>query len=86
MPLRTTGLQHGTSSRWNEAHPTALAVVGVPTVRGKQALREYWNKAVARIGSLRFTVDRVLWDAGARELAIIYDSEIDGRKRRVSET
>ena len=25
--------------------PTALAVVGVPTVRGKQALREYWNKA-----------------------------------------
>lgn len=65
--------------------PTALAVVGVPTVRGKQALREYWNKAVARIGSLRFTVDRVLWDAGARELAIIYDSEIDGRKRRVSE-
>ena len=65
--------------------PTALAVVGVPTVGGKQALREYWNKAVARIGSLRFTVDRVLWDAGARELAIIYDSEIDGRKRRVSE-
>ena len=65
--------------------PTALAVVGVPTVRGKQALREYWNKAVARIGSLRFTVDRVLWDASARELAIIYDSEIDGRKRRVSE-
>jgi ketosteroid isomerase-like protein len=65
--------------------PTALAVVGEPTVRGKQALREYWNKAVARIGSLRFTVDRVLWDASARELAILYDSEIDGRKRRVSE-
>ena len=65
--------------------PTALAVVGGPTVRGKQTLREYWNKAVARIRSLRFTVDRVLWDASARELAIIYDSEIDGRKRRVSE-
>jgi ketosteroid isomerase-like protein len=65
--------------------PTALAVVGEPTVPGKQALREYWNKAVARIGSLRFTVDRVLWDASARELAILYDSEIDGRKRRVSE-
>jgi ketosteroid isomerase-like protein len=24
--------------------PTALAVVGEPTVRGKQALREYWNR------------------------------------------
>ena len=33
--------------------PTALAVVGVATLRGKQALRDYWNKAVARIGSLR---------------------------------
>ena len=65
--------------------PTALAVVGVATVSGKQALREYWNKAVARVGSLRFVVDRVLWDARSRELAIIYDSEIGGQKRRVSE-
>lgn len=65
--------------------PTALAVMGVATVRGKQALREYWTRALARIESLRFTVDRVLWDAGTRELAIIYDSEINGRKRRASE-
>ena len=65
--------------------PTALAVVGVATLRGKQALRDYWNKAVARIGSLRFTVDRALWDAEHRELAIVYESEIDGRRRRVSE-
>src|SRR5262245_6568481 len=65
--------------------PTALAVVGTATVRGKQALRDYWNQALARIGSLRFAVDRVLWDASSRELAIIYDSEVGGRKRRVSE-
>jgi ketosteroid isomerase-like protein len=65
--------------------PTALAVMGVATIRGKQALREYWTRALARIESLRFTVDRVLWDAGTRELAIIYDSEINGRKRRASE-
>jgi ketosteroid isomerase-like protein len=65
--------------------PTALAVVGVGTVRGKQALREYWNRAVARAGSLRFVVDRVLWDAGSGELAIIYVSEVGGRKRRISE-
>src|SRR5215471_1042472 len=42
--------------------PTAAAVVGVRTVSGKQALRDYWNKAVARVESLRFIVDRVLWD------------------------
>jgi len=65
--------------------PTAQAVVGVGTVRGKQALREYWEKAIARIGSLRFAVDRVLWDAETRELAIIYVSEAGGRRRRISE-
>jgi hypothetical protein len=65
--------------------PTALAVVGVGTVLGKQALREYWNKAIAQVGSLRFVVDRILWDPGTRELAIIYISEIDGRSRRISE-
>ena len=27
----------------------------------------------------------MLWDAGTRELAIIYDAEVAGRQRRVSE-
>jgi ketosteroid isomerase-like protein len=67
------------------ASPTALAVMGTPTLRGKGALREYWAKALARIASLRFTVDRVVWDADCRELAIIYTSEIDGKAKRVSE-
>jgi len=65
--------------------PTAVAVMGVATVLGKQALRAYWTTALARVGSLRFRIDRVLWDASMQELAIIYDSEIDGRTRRVSE-
>jgi ketosteroid isomerase-like protein len=65
--------------------PTALAVVGVTTVRGKQALRDYWNAAVARLGSLRFSVDRVLWDATTREMAIVHEVEMAGRARRVSE-
>lgn len=65
--------------------PTAQAVVGSATVRGKDALRAYWNTALARIGSLRFDLDRVVWDAASRELAIVYTSEIDGKHRRVSE-
>ena len=65
--------------------PTALAVVGSPTVRGKEALRAYWIAALAQISSLRFTVDHTLWDPVRRELAIIYISETDGRTRRVSE-
>jgi hypothetical protein len=65
--------------------PTALAVVGSPTVRGKEALRGYWITALGRIGSIRFTVDSVLWDPGSRTLAILYTSETDGKVRRVSE-
>ena len=65
--------------------PTAAAVVGRFTVHGKEALREYWATALARIGSIEFTLDHVMWDATTRELAIIYTAHIDGRSRRVSE-
>ena len=65
--------------------PTALAVVGQETVRGKEALRDYWRAALGRIQSLRFTVERVVWDEASRELAIIYVSETNGIAKRVSE-
>ena len=65
--------------------PTALALLGDGTVRGKSALRAYWAAGLGRIGSLHFTVDRVLWDPRQRELAIIYTSTIDGTTKRVSE-
>ncbi len=65
--------------------PTALAVVGAATVRGKSALRHYWNTAMARITSMHFRVDRLLWDADRRELAIIYVATTDGQARRMSE-
>jgi steroid delta-isomerase len=67
------------------ASPTALAVTGSPVVHGKDALREYWTQALARSGSIEFSVIRVLWDAGSRELAIIYLAAIDGRSGTVSE-
>jgi limonene-1,2-epoxide hydrolase len=65
--------------------PTALAVVGVPTVHGKEELRAYWMAALNRIKSLHFKLDRILWDPERRELAIIYTSEVDGTTKRVSE-
>ena len=65
--------------------PTALAVTGSAVVRGKSALRAYWKSALARVTSLHFTVDRVLWDPQSRELAIIYTEEINGTAKRVSE-
>jgi ketosteroid isomerase-like protein len=65
--------------------PTALALLGDGTVRGKAALRAYWAAALSRIASLHFAVDRVIWDPRRRELAIIYTSTIDGKTKRVSE-
>ena len=65
--------------------PTAKAVTGAGVVHGKTALRTYWTAALARLSHLHFTVERVLWDAAAQELAIIYLSETGERKRRVSE-
>jgi ketosteroid isomerase-like protein len=65
--------------------PTALAVVGSPLVRGKDALRSYWAKALAPVESIRFVVHHVLWDPARRELAIIYTQHINGAPKRVSE-
>ena len=65
--------------------PTAQDVVGQATVRGKDALRDYWNTALGRIASLRFTLDRILWDVDARELGIVYTSDTNGSVKRVME-
>ena len=65
--------------------PKALAAVGMPTVRGKEALRDYWMMALEPVKSLRFTLVRVIWDPDASELAIIYDREVDGGGDRASE-
>lgn len=65
--------------------PTALAITGAPVTRGKPALRAYWHAAIARIGTLRFSIDHILWDPVCSELAIIYTSDIDGNIKRVSE-
>lgn len=65
--------------------PRALAVVGVATVRGKPALRDYWARSLAAIASLRFVLRRISWDPATSELAIFYDRDVDGRLDRAAE-
>jgi ketosteroid isomerase-like protein len=65
--------------------PTALAVVGSASVRGKRALRDYWNTAhgahlFAALHRGAGVVGRAGW-----ELAIIYTAAINENSRRVSE-
>jgi limonene-1,2-epoxide hydrolase len=65
--------------------PKALEAVGLPTVHGKDALRDYWTKALQPVTSLRFTIVRVVWDPHTSELAIIYDRQVNGRPDRAAE-
>ena len=64
--------------------PKALEAVRLPTVHGKEALRDYWTKALQPVTSLRFTIVRVVWDPHTSELAIIYDRQVNGRPDRAA--
>lgn len=65
--------------------PKAVDAVGRPTVKGKAAVRAYWEKALTRITSLQFTVRRAVWDPTGRELGIVYDREVNGSHDRALE-
>lgn len=66
--------------------PTAATVTGSPEVRGKDALRAYWIKALGlRSEPLQFSLESFLWDAQRRAILIIYTSAESGRKIRKSE-
>jgi hypothetical protein len=65
--------------------PKAVETVGQPTVRGTPALRAYWERALAGIAELHFAVDRVVWDPVHRELGIVYDRAVNGRRDRALE-
>jgi hypothetical protein len=60
--------------------PKAATITGCGTVRGKAALAEYWRAALAKIGSLRFTLVAAFWDPAAATLVIRYTAELAGNR------
>jgi hypothetical protein len=65
--------------------PKALAITGRAVVEGKPALRAYWQAALEKITTLRFTLDRALWDDAARTLVIVYVAELGDQRSRACE-
>lgn len=65
--------------------PIAADLVGRSALKGKAELRAYWEKALAGISTLHFTVERVLWDAELSELAVLYVATLDTRRRHACE-
>ena len=60
-------------------------IVGTGEVRGKPALRAYWNTALSRATSLHFELDHAAFDPAREELFIVYVAAIDGKRVRACE-
>jgi hypothetical protein len=65
--------------------PRAIAFGGRATLPSRQELAVYWKAALDSIGSLHFTLDRVINDPEARRVAILYVREFDGKRMRAAE-
>jgi ketosteroid isomerase-like protein len=65
--------------------PKAVAVIGKGSIEGKSELRKYWESRLVLIQSLRFTLDRVLWDAESWTATIVYVADINGQPLRACE-
>jgi hypothetical protein len=65
--------------------PRAAEVTGNPVVLGRQALRDYWQRAMAGVESIVFEVEQVLQDVSGEHIVIVYTSDIDDRRKRACE-
>ena len=65
--------------------PLAERTTGSAVIVGTEALRAYWEKALAGIDTLRFTLLDVLCDEERQALAIHYEAELNGELRRACE-
>jgi len=65
--------------------PRALAFVGRADLHSREELAAYWKAALGGIGSLRFTLERVVNDHEAGTLVILYIAELDGGSVRAAE-
>lgn len=65
--------------------PVAGEVVGRSALRNKAELRAYWQKGVARLSVLEFTLDRASWDERRRTLTVTYQARLNGEAKRACE-
>ena len=65
--------------------PLAASIVGNAVISSKVALERYWRAAIARISSLKFTLEGFSWDPSQRTLTVRFLSEIDGRAMQACE-
>lgn len=64
--------------------PVAHERMGTATIAGRDMLKAYWSGA-RKLPTLKFTLDRALWDGVLRELVVVYTAERGGPPQRALE-
>lgn len=65
--------------------PRAAIVTGKATVRGRQALRDYWTRALAAVPDLEFKLESAVCDEISQTVLVHYASQAGGRVVRACE-
>jgi steroid delta-isomerase len=65
--------------------PRAAIVTGEARVRGRDALYDYWTKALAAVPDLKFTGESVVCDEKAQTVLVHYLAHVGGRTVRACE-
>ena len=65
--------------------PVARNLFGRPMLRNKKELEDYWRTALGRISLLEFKLDHATWDEKRRELNVVYESNLNGERKRACE-
>ena len=56
--------------------PKAAGIVGTTVLEGRQAIGEYWRRALDRIERLEFRLDHVTCDVEQREAVVFYQATL----------
>jgi acyl-CoA thioester hydrolase len=59
--------------------PKAEVITGNPLVKGKMALRAYWQAALSQCPNLEFTLDAALFSQRSETLTVLYRAAFDGQ-------
>lgn len=65
--------------------PLAAKATGSDELSGREAIRAYWQSALARIGRLHFRPIAMICDEQSQTMVIHYEAELDGPPRRACE-
>jgi len=65
--------------------PRAQTVTGQARIQGREALRQYWTKALAAVPDLQFDLESATCDDAGQTLVVHYIARLGGRSVRACE-